>query len=79
MSESENSETSELTELQSKCYKIHQLFHEIATDLKNAQQCMEKGRFFDAMDYITQSTIKGSIGEQTIIDAVQELKKDEKW
>jgi len=79
MSVSQNSNHSVLSkDDQDYLYRFVQFFHEISTDLKNAELMMEQGKFFKAMDYIRECNIKAQIGERDVGEFVQEL-KDKRW
>jgi len=80
MSVSQNSNHSVLSnEEQDYLYRFVQFFHEISTDLKNAELMMDQGKFFKAMDYIRQCNIKAQIGERNVGEFVEDLKRKGWW
>lgn len=80
MSESQNSNHSELTKDQKDfCYEFVRFFQEIADDMKNADNLMHQGKFFDAMDHIRVCNSKAQIGTLKVKEFVVDLQKDGKW
>jgi hypothetical protein len=74
------SESNRLTkEQQDYFYRFIEAFHMISTDLRNADNLMHGGKFFDAMDRIRECQQTAMILEQKVVDCVNALREDNKW
>ncbi len=60
-------------------YRFVEGFHNISTDLRNADNLMHGGKFFDAMDIIRVSQQTAMIMEKKVKDCVKELVDCKLW
>ncbi len=80
MSESQNSQHSELTkEEQDTAYKSVILLAEAITDLDNCEMFMNTGRFFDAKDKVIEAKIRLQSSKFALGTFVNELKVKKIW
>lgn len=60
-------------------YSFLNYFHDISTELRNADMLMHSGKFFDAMDKIRQCQQNALIGEEKVKECVEKFKKNGNW
>jgi len=76
----EMSESTKLSkEQQDYCYSIVDIFHNVSTDLRNADLQMHKGKFFDAIDNIRVANQNAQLGEKKVKEFVTSLNDSGLW